>query len=65
MHKRILITSTELMMIQFLVPHVIHLSKNGYKVEIACSDVGGRMDEVREKLNDYTEKIQRQCRATL
>ena len=57
MSKRILITSTELMMIQFLVPHVIHLSENGYKVEIACSDVGGRMDEVREKLKDYTEKI--------
>ncbi len=57
MGKRILITSTELMMIQFLVPHVIHLSENGYKVEIACSDVGGRMDEVREKLKDYAEKI--------
>ena len=57
MHKKILITSTELMMIQFLIPHVIHLSKNGYKIEIACSDVGGRMDEVREKLKDYTEKI--------
>ena len=57
MNKRILITSTELMMIQFLVPHVIHLSENGYKVDIACSDVGGRMDEVREKLKDYVEKI--------
>ena len=57
MDKKILITSTELMMIQFLVPHVIHLSENGYKVEIACSDVGGRMDEVREKLKGYVEKI--------
>ena len=57
MKKRILITSTELMMIQFLVPHVIHLSENGYKVDIACSDVGGRMDEVREKLKRYVEKI--------
>lgn len=57
MSKSILITSTDLMMIQFLVPHVIHLSENGYKVEIACSDVGGRMDEVREKLKGYVEKI--------
>lgn len=57
MSKRILITSTELMMIQFLVPHIINLSENGYKVDIACSDVGGRMDEVREKLSDYTENI--------
>ena len=57
MNKRILITSTELMMIQFLVPHVIHLSENGYKVDIACSDVGGRMDEIRENLKGYAEKI--------
>lgn len=57
MSKRILITSTELMMIQFLVPHVIHLSENGYTVDIACSDVGGRMDEVREKLTGYTKNI--------
>lgn len=57
MSKRILITSTELMMTQFLVPHVINLSKNGYTVDVACSDVGGRMDEVREKLKGYAENI--------
>lgn len=57
MGKRILVTSTELMMVQFLVPHIIHLSKNGFEVEIACSDVGGRMDEVREKLKDWTKAI--------
>lgn len=44
-------------MIQFLVPHVIHLSENGYTVDVACSDVGGRMDEVREKLKGYAENI--------
>ena len=33
--KKILITSTDLMMIQFLVPHVRYLSENGYAVEIA------------------------------
>ena len=44
--KKILITCTELMMIQFLVPHVKHLAENGFDVEVACSHVGGRMEEV-------------------
>ena len=57
MNKRLLITSTDLMMVQFLIPHVIHLSQNGFDVEIACSDVGGRMDEVREKLKDSVKAI--------
>lgn len=57
MGKRILITSTDLMMIQFLVPHVINLSENGFEVEIACSDVGGRMKEVQEKLKNHVETI--------
>lgn len=55
--KRILITSTDLMMIQFLVPHVINLAENGFEVEIACSDVGDRMDEVRERLGGTVRKI--------
>lgn len=57
MKKRILITSTDLMMIQFLVPHVINLVENGYEVEIACSDVGGRMDEVKEVLTPFVEYL--------
>lgn len=57
MGKRILITSTDLMMIQFLVPHVQNLAEHGYEVEIACSEVGGRMNEVREKSKDYTRAI--------
>lgn len=57
MGKRILVTSTDLMMVQFLVPHVINLSENGFEVEIACSDVGGRMEEIRQKLNRYVEAI--------
>jgi glycosyltransferase EpsD len=57
MGKRILVTSTDLMMVQFLVPHVINLSENGYDVEIACSDVGGRMDEIRQKLEDVIKMI--------
>lgn len=50
-------TSTDLMMVQFLVPHIIHLSENGYEVEIACSDVGGRMDEIRQMLSGYVKNI--------
>lgn len=57
MGKRILVTSTDLMMVQFLLPHIMNLSENGYEVEIACSDVGNRMDEIRQKLNDYVKAI--------
>lgn len=56
MKKRILITSTELMMIQFLVPHVNNLLNNGYDVELACSEVGGRFLELKE-LFDKNIKI--------
>lgn len=57
MGKRILVTSTDLMMIQFLVSHVINLSENGFEVEIACSVVGNRIEEVRQKLNGYVNAI--------
>ena len=55
--KKLLITSTELMMIQFLVPHVKYLSENGFRVEIACSDVGGRMEDVRNALEGVVDAI--------
>lgn len=57
MNKRILITSTDLMMIQFLVPHVIYLNENGFDIEIACSNVGNRIDEIKEKLRNYVKDI--------
>lgn len=57
MSKRILVTSTDLMMVQFLVPHIINLAENGYEVAVACSDVGGRMKEVHEKIGHYVKKI--------
>lgn len=57
MGKRILVTSTDLMMIQFLVPHIKNLAEHGYEVEIACSEVGGRLNEVREKLKNDTKAI--------
>lgn len=55
--KRILITSTDLMMVQFLLPHVKNLSENGYEVELACSEVGGRLAEVREKAKGYAKAV--------
>ncbi len=56
-NKRILITSTDLMMVQFLLPHVINLSESGYDVDLACSDVGGRLEEIKEKLQGYIGNI--------
>ena len=55
--KKLLITSTDLMMIQFLVPHVKHLSENGFHVEIACSVVGDRIDDVRNALDGFAKAI--------
>lgn len=57
MNKRLLITSTDLMMVQFLVPHVIHLSQNGFDIDLACSEVGGRFKEVENKLTSSTNHI--------
>lgn len=57
MGKRILVTSTDLMMVQFLLPHIRNLAENGYTVEIACSDVGGRMEEIHNKIKDCVKKI--------
>lgn len=53
--KRLLLTCTDLMAIQFLVPHVKYLSQNGFSVELACSDVGGRIEELREILSEIAK----------
>lgn len=55
--KKLLITCTDLMMIQFLVPHVKHLSENGFHVEVACSVVGDRIGDVRKALADSAKAI--------
>ena len=55
--KRILITSTDLMMIQFLLPHVRNLNEKGYTIELACSEVGDRLNEVRDKVGTYVKAI--------
>lgn len=57
MKNRLLVTSTDLMMVQFLLPHIHHLADSGYEVEIACSDVGGRLDEVRKKISNKVKVI--------
>ena len=49
--KRLLLTCTDLMAIQFLVPHVKYLSAHGFSVELACSDVGGRLDDLHRALD--------------
>ena len=60
--KKILITSTDMMMMQFLVPHVKHLREQGYDVEGACSEVGNRFAEVQNTLGEektYKVRLQR------
>ena len=52
MGKRMLITSTDLMMIQFLVPHVKNLAEHGWNIDVACSVVGNRIGEVRSALKN-------------
>lgn len=47
--KKLLITSTDLMMVQFLLPHVRNLSQK-WDITLACSLVGGRLEEVRAAL---------------
>ena len=55
MAKRILITCTDSMMKQFLEPHMKNLVAHGYKVEIACSEVLNRFQEVQKDLGDIVK----------
>lgn len=48
--KKILITSTDVMMAQFLIPHIEYLVECGYKVDVACSKVQGFEGEVSNRL---------------
>ena len=59
--KKILVTSTDMMMMQFLVPHVQYLREQGYDVEVACSEVGNRFSEVQNVLGaEKTHKVRLQ-----
>lgn len=53
--KRLLLTCTELMAVQFLVPHIKYLSENGFSVKLACSVVGDRLDDLKAKLDGVCE----------
>lgn len=60
--KKILVTSTDMMMMQFLVPHIQYLREQGYDVEVACSEVGNRFEEVQKVLGEdksYKVRLQR------
>ncbi|MBR1676974.1 MAG: glycosyltransferase [Clostridia bacterium] len=46
--NKILITSTDVMMLQFLVPHVFYLQKNGYDISVACSNVENHIEELTQ-----------------
>lgn len=50
--KRLLVTSTDVMMLQFLVPHVYNLKGNGFNVEVVCSDVEGHIEELKDIFKD-------------
>lgn len=54
---RILITCTDVMMIQFIVPHVLYLDSMGAIVDVACSSAEGYQKE------GYLEKIKSQLPA--
>lgn len=53
--KRLLLTCTDLMTIQFMVPHIHYLAANGYSVELACSVVGDRLDDVKNAVGDVAK----------
>lgn len=44
--KKILLTCTDLMAIQFFTEHIKFWHEMGYCVDLACSPVGGRVDEL-------------------
>ena len=46
--KKILLTCTDLMAIQFFTEHIKFWHEKGYYVDLVCSPVGGRVDELVE-----------------
>lgn len=53
--KKILLTCTDLMAIQFMVPHIRYLAENGFRVELACSIVGDRYEDLKKAVGDVAE----------
>lgn len=52
MAKKILITATELNLIQFWVSHIEKLIQAGYHVDLVCSHVGGKLNELKDALGN-------------
>ncbi len=48
--SRILFTCTDLMTVQFLLPHIVHQHQLGNHVELLCSNVGNRVEDIMEQL---------------
>lgn len=61
--KRLLLTCTDLMTIQFMVPHIRYLAQNGFSVDLACSVVGDRLEDVKNAVgnvaNIHTLRLER------
>lgn len=53
--KKILLTCTDLMAIQFMVPHIRYLAENGFCVELACSIVGDRYEDLKKAVGDVAK----------
>ena len=53
--KRILLTCTDLMTIQFMVPHIRYLAENGFSVDLACSVVGDRLEDVKHAVGNVAK----------
>lgn len=53
--KRILLTCTDLMTIQFMVPHIRYLAENDFSVDLACSVVGDRLDDVKNAVGNVAK----------
>lgn len=45
--KKILVTCTDVMLLQFLAKHVFYLRERGFEVDAACSDVEGHVGELK------------------
>ena len=61
--KKILLTCTDLMAIQFMVPHIHYLAENGFRIELACSIVGNRYEDLKNAIGDsakiHTVRLER------
>ena len=47
---KILITATELHLLQFWTEHIKAFIEEGYSVDLVCSEVGGKLDKLKSRL---------------